>query len=118
MKTIITSLMALTLSSGAVFASNYPVTEKKTNATVTNVSSTRDSFQSMLEENMRLKEQVETLANQNAEIQSTLEYNQTMNGLLNKLQSDATAEQHAEIDALLAYHKTMAAVQQSLLKAR
>jgi len=118
MKTLITSLLALTLSTGAVQATDSAVASKKANATVEATSIALENYQMLLEENKQLKEKVAALGNSTAEMQSTLEYNNMMHKMLTKLRSEESAEQSAEAEATISYQKMMAAVLLNLKKGK
>jgi hypothetical protein len=118
MKTLITSLMALTLSIGAVNATDSVVASKKANTTVEATTIALENYQQLLEENKQLKEKVAALGNSTAEMQSTLEYNNMMHKMLTKLRAEANAELSAETEATISYQKMMAAALLNLKKGK
>jgi hypothetical protein len=120
MKTLITSLMALTLSIGAVNANDSVVNSKKANTTasVEANSISLENYQQLLAENKLLKEKVAELGNSTAEMQSTIEYNNMMYNMLTKLRTDANAEEAAEAEATISYQKMMSAVLLNLKKGK
>jgi hypothetical protein len=118
MKTLITSLMALTLSIGAVNATDSAAASKKANTTVEASTIAFESYQQLLEENRQLKAKVAALGNSTAEMQSTLEYNNMMYNMLTKLRTDENAELTSEAQATISYQKMMSAVLINLKKVK
>lgn len=120
MKTLMTSLMALTLSIGAVHANDSIVNSKKANTTVSVEANSisLENYQHLLAENKQLKEKVAELGNNTAEMESTLQYNNMMYNLLTKLRADDNAEVAAEAEATISYQKMMSAVLLNLKKGK
>ena len=109
MKTLMISLMVLTLGLGSAKA------EKSTTVASNKAShavAAAEAYKSVLEENRRLKLQLEELENLQAEMQSTLAYNQMMGNMMLKLESQKLQEQQAEMEAIHNYNKMMAAALQ------
>ncbi|MCC6762446.1 MAG: hypothetical protein IT252_14605 [Chitinophagaceae bacterium] len=105
MKTIMISLMALTLGLGSAKA-------EKTTTVASHAVAAAEAYKTVLEENRRLKLQLEELENQQAELESTIAYNQLMSNMMLKLKSQKLEEQQAEMEATNNYNKMMAAALQ------
>ncbi|QGW29094.1 hypothetical protein [Phnomibacter ginsenosidimutans] len=106
MKTLMISLMALTLGLGSAKAEKSTTTasHKASHAVVA-----AEAYKTVLEENRRLKLQLEELENLQAEMQSTLAYNQMMGNMMLKLEAQKLEEQQADMEAINNYNKMMAA---------
>lgn len=109
MKTLIASLMALSLSLGTASANDsVNTTSRKQTEAVSNASAiSLDVYNQLLEENKALRSRVAQLADSAAELQSTLEYNEVMSNMLTSLRQREDAEKRAELDAQLAYNQLM-----------
>ncbi|MCU0334697.1 MAG: hypothetical protein MUF62_06555 [Chitinophagaceae bacterium] len=110
MKTLIASLMALSLSLGNVFANDsVNTTNRKQTETVSNASNgiSLEVYNQLLEENKLLRTRVAQLADSAAELQSTLEYNEVMGHMLTGLRKQQASDKQAEMDAQVAYNQLM-----------
>lgn len=109
MKTLIASLMALSLSLGTASANDsVNTTNRKQTEAVSNANAiSLEVYTQLLEENKALRSRVAQLADSAAELQSTLEYNEVMSNMLTSLRQREDAEKHAELDAQLAYNQLM-----------
>lgn len=109
MKTIMISLMALTLGLGSAKAEK---TTTLASHKASHAVAAAEAYKTVLEENRRLKLQLEELENQQAELESTIAYNQLMSNMMLKLKSQKLEEQQAEMEATNNYNKMMAAALQ------
>lgn len=110
MKTIIISLLALTLNLNGANAANNPTTG--TNKASHAVVLADDTFKAVIEENRKLKLQLEALENQQAELESIVAYNNMMGHMMLKLEAQKLEDKKADIEAMNNYHKMMAAAMQ------
>jgi hypothetical protein len=107
MKTMITSLLALTLGLGNASATDSnAVAPKKANTTQATVSVV--AYQQVLEENMTLRNKLEAMANENAELSSKLQYGHMMGNLLSTVSVANQTEKLADLQSQLAYDQMMA----------
>jgi putative hemolysin len=111
MKTLMISLMALTLGLGSAKAekSTTAASHKASHAVVA-----AEAYKTVLEENRRLKLQLEDLENQQAEMQSTIAYSQMMSNMMLKLEAQKLEDQQADMQAINNYNKMMAAALQAV----
>ncbi len=108
MKTLFISLVAATLSLTSVNAKDSTVISKTGNLSNTENTASTVSYNRLLEENKLLKEKIDAVINESEELKSTLDYQNTMGGLVNKLNEEKQAEKLEEMKAEIAYQKMMA----------
>lgn len=105
MKTVFISLMALGLVLGNVNAKDSSSTNRKAVPESTAVAKT--AYDRLLEENKMLREKVEVLNNEAAELKSSIEYNSMMSNMFAKLYGGNSNEKLADLQSELEYDAMM-----------
>lgn len=106
MKTVFLSLMALSLVLGNANAKDTASSTK--NAVVAEKSvPSKPSYDRLVEENRILREKLEALANESAELKSTVEYNTMMSNMLTKLSENRSEGTVADLESEVAYNEMM-----------
>lgn len=106
MKTVSLSLLALSLLLGNANAKDTASTSK--NAVVAEKAvPSKASYDHLLEENRILREKLEALTNESAELKSTVEYNAMMSNMLTKLNESRSEENIADLESEVAYNEMM-----------
>jgi hypothetical protein len=106
MKTVFLSLMALSLVLGNANAKDTVSTSNKAVVAEKAVPS-KSSYDHLLEENRVLREKLEALANESAELKSTVQYNAMMSNMLSKLSESRIEGAVADLESEVAYNEMM-----------
>lgn len=106
MKTLSLSLLALSLVLGNANAKDTASYGKKVVAAEKSVPA-KSSYDHLLEENRMLREKLEALANESAELKSTVEYNAMMSNMLSKMNESRSYDHIADLESEVAYNEMM-----------
>lgn len=105
MKTVFLSLMAMSLIMGNANAKDSLVANRKVVAEA--AVPAKSSYERLLEENRNLREKIELLTNETAELQSTVAYNAMMSNMFSRLHQDQAADKMADLQSELHYDAMM-----------
>jgi hypothetical protein len=106
MKTVFLSLMALSLVLGNANAKDSASSTKKVVVAEKSLPS-KPTYDHLVEENRMLREKLNSLVNESAELRSTVEYNAMMSNMMAKMSESRSEGAVADLESEVAYNEMM-----------